>query len=79
MLRNPNERELAAFARLHADADFAVIVNYLEENESALHKTAMGLKDDVALRWTQGATQTLGQLLDVVRQAPEAAHRARNR
>ena len=65
MLR-PNERQLAALARLRGDSEFGVVVEYLEAARADALHTLSVTTDEVRLRWMQGEAQTLGDLIDLI-------------
>lgn len=77
MTKNPDQREIAAFARLRADADFTVVIEYLKRWQGALHADIPHTRDDVELRMQQGALHTLNHLLEIASIADTLAYRQR--
>ena len=71
-----NTRVVEALARLWGDSDFQVVLDALEIEMRGTLLTMTTTKDEVALRWMQGSAQTLGELLDLSRQAQEIAYRS---
>jgi hypothetical protein len=68
-LLRPSERQLAAIARLRGDGEFAVVVEFLEAARADALHTLSVTTDEVRLRWMQGEAQTLGDLLDLIKQS----------
>ena len=73
MLSNFDRKTLAAFnsLRLAAPEDFDRMVEGLKDEEGRLSEQERGCKDEISLRWIQGARQTLA---DLVHQAENARH-----
>lgn len=74
-----DQRVLEAIARLHGDADWDALVEGLKEELSALHRDMTICREEVPLRWMQGAAQTISELLDLHARAQEIVYRAQQK
>ena len=78
MLKLPNDPGelmslLNALARLTlGNDDFKKIVRAWLESEYDRLAKSRGIKDDTVNRWNDGACQTLGKLLEIIDNSPEA-------
>ncbi len=52
---------------LEGHAEFEVVVDWLEESLADIRTASMHTKDEVLLRWQQGASQTLDDLVRKIR------------
>lgn len=78
ILRQSPDRVASAMASLEGNAEFEVIVGWLEESLADLRSASMHTKDEVVLRWQQGASQTLDDLVRKIRSARQTQYSRRN-
>ena len=77
MLARPDERVYAALARLRLDPDFQVVLEWISASEAVLQKQSASHKDEVLLRWNQGALQCMADFGKQVMEAPAATQKLR--
>jgi hypothetical protein len=68
---------LSAFATLHGNADFEVVLEWLRKSRDADVNTLLITKEDAQLRWLQGSIQTLSKIIEVSDEATGIMHRKR--
>lgn len=51
-------------ASLEGNSEFQVVMKWLEDNLLALRRDSVYLKDEVSVRWAQGAMQVLSEFTD---------------
>lgn len=77
MLKQSPDRVISALASLEGNADFEVFVGWLEESQAELQAESRHTKDEVVLRWQQGASQTLDDLMRKIRSARQTQYSKR--
>lgn len=75
MLNKPDQRVLFALAALEDDHNFSVVLEWLEGSLGELDVATRTTKDEVLTRWSQGAAQSLADLIGTARSARVAASR----
>lgn len=63
MLNRPDQRVLQSLMRLKGHPDFEVVREWLAQSLDTNRREADTVKDEVLLRWKQGACQALDQIL----------------
>lgn len=63
MLSKPDRQVVAAMATLSANPDFKKFLEYLNVSLSEIASESASTKDEVLLRWQQGAMQVLSQVI----------------
>lgn len=76
-MTKPDQRTLAAIARLSVDADFVVFKSWLEDVGRSLHAEAPRIRDEVMLRWNQGAAQAIEDIVARIESAQAALRKSR--
>lgn len=71
MLNKLDKQTVAALSTLQGHNDFQTFLKYLQLSLEQLRKDSQSTKDEVTLRWEQGAIQTLDQLIDTCNNARE--------
>lgn len=61
-------------ASLEGNADFEVFAVWLEESLTELRTFSSHTKDEVVLRWQQGASQVLDDLVSKIRSARQTQY-----
>ena len=74
ILKQSPDRVIAALSSLEGNTEFEVVMGWLEESRADLHVASMHTKDEVVLRWQQGASQVLDDLIRKVRSSRQAHH-----
>lgn len=74
MLKQSPDRVTAALASLEGNTEFEVVMSWLEEAQADLHTASMHTKDEVVLRWQQGASQVLDDLVRKTRTARQTQY-----
>jgi hypothetical protein len=78
MLKQLPDKVLSAFAALDGQTEFQTIISWLDESLVDLNFGMSLTKDDVNLRWQQGAAQVLRELVEKARNA-KATHYSRQK
>lgn len=68
------KKVISAFAALQGDYNFEVIREWLQKTLDDLDETNAITKDEVQVRWNQGAAQQLRELLRIAREARSLLH-----
>lgn len=61
MLSQSPARVVAALASLEGNGDFQVVMQWLQSNLETLRHDSAYMKDEVSVRWAQGAMQVLSE------------------
>jgi len=69
MISRPSERVLSALASLEGHADFDVVMQWLRESREDHASNGMYAKDEVLVRWSQGAFQALDGFISTAESA----------
>lgn len=77
MLSKPDRQIVAAMATLTAHPDFQKFLEYLNASLSEIANESASTKDEVLLRWQQGAMQILQQVITSSVNAPETLRKFR--
>ena len=75
MLNKLDRQTVAALATLQGHNDFQTFLKYLQASLEQLRKDSQVTKDEVTLRWEQGAIQTLDTLIESCTNARETLRR----
>lgn len=73
VLQSP-DRVVAALASLEGNAEFEVFLSWLEESLDELRGMSCYTKDEVVVRWQQGACQALTDLVRTARMARQTQY-----
>jgi hypothetical protein len=71
LLNKLDKHTVSALSTLQGHNDFQTFLKYLQLSLEQLRKDSQVTKDDVTLRWQQGAIQTLDQLVETCNSARE--------
>ena len=77
MLSKPDRQVVAAMATLSAHPDFNKFLEYLSRSLSEIATESASTKDEVLLRWQQGAMQVLQQTIESCTNASETLRKFR--
>jgi hypothetical protein len=77
VLKQTNPQVLSALASLQGNASFETVRSWLQASLNDLHAENTLAKDDVVVRWNQGAAQVLTELLKKVETAPDVLRKSR--
>lgn len=77
MLAKPTHQVLNALASLQGDPHFATVRDWLCQSLDDLYANGASAKDDVIVRWHQGAAQAVRDLLDKAASASEVIRKSR--
>lgn len=77
MLTKPSIRVLSALSALEGHPDFVVITEWLKASLQQLHSDSSRVQDDVLVRWNQGASQVLEDLLMKAQSARDVLNKSR--
>lgn len=77
MLSKPDRQVVAAMATLSAHPDFNKFLEYLHGSLNEIASESASTKDEVLLRWQQGAMQILQQVITSCSNAPETLRKFR--
>jgi hypothetical protein len=77
VLTKPSNKVLSAIASLQNDQNFSVIRDWLTESLESLYVNGSTTKDDVVVRWNQGAAQVVRDLLEKCESASEVIRKSR--
>lgn len=77
MLHKTDRVIISALSTLKGNKDFEIVRVYLEQSLQDLYRANATTKDEVILRWNQGAIQVLEQLLDMARDARDTLQKFR--
>lgn len=77
MLSKPNQKVLSALASLQGNQDFSTVQEWLCQSLDDLYANGATAKDDVIVRWHQGAAQAVRELLDKAATAQEVIRKSR--
>jgi hypothetical protein len=68
---------ISALATLKGSKEFEIVRVYLEQSLQELYRANATTKDEVILRWNQGAIQLIEQFLDTAKNARETLQKFR--
>ena len=68
------KKVISAFAALQGEYNFEVIREWLQKSLDDLDEANAITKDEVQVRWNQGAAQQLRELLRIAREARSLLH-----
>lgn len=77
MLAKPSNQVLSALASLQGDQNFATVRDWLCQSLDDLYANGASAKDDVIVRWHQGAAQAVRDFLDKAATASEVIRKSR--
>jgi len=77
MLKQSPDRVISALSSLEGNTEFEVVMGWLEESRADLHAASLHTKDEVVLRWQQGAGQLLDDLIQKVRSSRQTQYSRR--
>lgn len=77
VLRQSPDRVVAALASLEGNADFDVVLSWLEESLDDLREMSCFTKDEIVMRWQQGACQALADLVQRAKMARQTQYSRR--
>lgn len=77
MINKPDKIILSALSQLQSDSDFQIVLRYLSATLETLKADGAYLKEEHMLRWNQGATQALGEFVDLANNCRELLHKVR--
>lgn len=77
MLKQSPDRVISALSSLEGNTEFEVVMGWLEESRADLHAASLHTKDEVVLRWQQGAGQLLDDLIRKVRSSRQTQYSRR--
>lgn len=79
MLSHINQETINALAQLQGNIHFEQVKSWLHESLRELEKTTPITKDEVQLRWNQGAQQVIAAFLQKADGAEETIRKIRSR
>lgn len=74
VLTQSPDRVIAALSSLEGNAEFEVVLNWLEASLGEIRETSCFTKDEVVLRWQQGACQALSDVVKAARTARQTQY-----
>lgn len=77
MLAKTDTKILSALASLQGDPNFETVRDWLCQSLDDLYANGASAKDDVIVRWHQGAAQAVRELLDKAATAQEVIRKSR--
>lgn len=77
MLQKTDRVIISALATLKGSKEFEIVRVYLEQSLQELYRANATTKDEVILRWNQGAIQLIEQFLDTAKNARETLQKFR--
>lgn len=77
MLKQPNQQVLSALAAVNVDARFEIVKRWLKESLDGLDADTRITKDEVVVRWNQGAAQAIHELLTKLESSSDALRKSR--
>lgn len=77
MILKPDKRVLSALSTLQNDQDFQTVIEHLKVSLETLKQDSAYQKDETLLRWNQGATQALGELLQLAQDSRDLLYKIR--
>lgn len=77
MLQKTDRIIISALATLKGNKEFEIVRVYLEQSLQELYRANATTKDEVILRWNQGAIQIIEQFLDMAANARETLQKFR--
>jgi arginine repressor len=77
VLAKPDHRVLNALATLRGSQDFIVVTDWIRQSLSDLDVQTRHTKDEILVRWHQGAAQVLEDLLDRAESAGDVIRKSR--
>lgn len=77
MLAKPSNQVLSALASLQGDQSFATVRDWLCQSLDDLYANGASAKDDVIVRWHQGAAQAVRDFLEKAESAAEVIRKSR--
>lgn len=77
MLKQPSQQVLSALASVNTDARFEIVKRWLRESLDGLDADNRITKDDVVVRWNQGAAQAINELLTKLESSSDVLRKSR--
>lgn len=77
MLKQPSQQVLSALAAVNTDARFEIVKRWLKESLDGLDADNRITKDDVVVRWNQGAAQAIHELLTKLESSSDVLRKSR--
>lgn len=77
MLTKPNLKVLGALASLQGNKDFETVLDWLVQSLDDLYANGATAKDEVIVRWSQGAAQAVRDFVDKAGTAHEVIRKSR--
>lgn len=75
MLAKADMRLLSSLASLETNEEFRLVIEWLNTSLAELHYATPAIKDEVLLRWQQGASQMLQEFLSTAKAARSVVRR----
>lgn len=79
MLSHISQETISSLAQLQGNIHFEIVKSWLHESLRELEKTTPITKDEVQLRWNQGAQQVLNSILEKADGAEDTIRKIRSR
>lgn len=79
MLSHISQETISSLAQLQGNIHFEIVKSWLHESLRELEKTTPITKDEVQLRWSQGAQQVLNSILEKADGAEDTIRKIRSR
>jgi len=79
VLSHISQETISALAQLQGNIHFEIVKSWLHESLRELEKTTPITKDEVHLRWNQGAQQVLQSILEKADGAEDTMRKIRSR
>lgn len=65
LLSKPDRQLLVALSALETDPNFQVVMNWLFSSQEEIYQNTSYIKDEVLVRWNQGAAQAVIEIIEV--------------
>jgi|APGre2960657373_1045057.scaffolds.fasta_scaffold01308_5 hypothetical protein len=65
ILSKPDRQLLVALSALETDPNFQVVMNWLFSSQEEIYQNTSYIKDEVLVRWNQGAAQAVIEIIEV--------------
>ncbi len=75
LLSKPDRQLLVALSALESDPNFQLVLNWLFSSQEELYKNTSYIKDEVLVRWNQGAVQAVIEIIEVVMNSRQSLDR----
>ncbi len=75
LLSKPDRQLLVALSALESDPNFQLVLNWLFSSQEELYQNTSYIKDEVLVRWNQGAVQAVIEIIEVVMNSRQSLDR----